>query len=301
MKPTLSIITISYNTRDILRACLTSIIKFTHDLDYEIIVVSTGSSDGSLEMIKDFSRQNPRVKLVDAKGNIGFGRGNNLGVEHASGEYLLFLNSDTLIFDNALKEAVDILSRHPEAGAYSCRLLNADRSFQPSGGHFPSFGNVFAWQLFIDDLPLIGDLIPSFHPKKSQYDRNKKMDWVTGAFMMIKKSLFNQVGGFDKNIFMYTEEMELCYRLAQAGHATFYTNTPAIIHLGGASGGSYLALTEEIKNMLYFWHKHRPRWQLPLVKIFFWTGSLLRLLLFGIIKGDAKARRAYQDALGFIL
>ncbi len=301
MKPTLSIITISYNTRDILRACLDSIIKFTHDLDYEIIVVSTGSSDGSLEMIKDFSRKNSKVKLVDAKGNIGFGRGNNLGVEHASGEYLLFLNSDTLIFDNALKEAVDILSRHPEAGAYSCRLLNADRSFQPSGGHFPSFGNVFAWQLFIDDLPFIGDLIPSFHPKKSQYDRNQKMDWVTGAFMMIKRSLFNQVGGFDKNIFMYTEEMELCYRLAQAGHTTFYTNTPAIIHLGGASGGSYLALTEEIKNMLYFWHKHRPGWQMPLIKFFFWTGSLLRLLLFGIIKGDDKARRAYQDALGFIL
>ncbi|KKS24737.1 MAG: Queuine tRNA-ribosyltransferase [Candidatus Nomurabacteria bacterium GW2011_GWC2_41_8] len=89
-------------------------------------------------------------------------------------------------------------------------------------------------------------------------------------------------------------------RLAKIGHPTFYTNSPSIIHLGGASGGSYLALTEEIKNMIYFWKKHLPDWQLPFVKFFFWIGSLLRLLIFGIIKGDAKARRAYYDALGFI-
>lgn len=301
MKPTLSIITISYNTKQIMLDCLESIIKYTKGITYEVIVIDNNSKDGSVDSLKQFCKKFPVVKLVDAKENLGFGRGNNLGVEKSNGEYLLFLNSDTLIFDNALKEAVDILREHPEAGAYSCRLLNTDRSFQPSGGHFPTFGNVFAWQFFIDDLPVIGDLIPSFHPKQSQYDKNQKMDWVTGAFMMIKKDLFVRVGGFDKNIFMYTEEMELCYRLAKLGHPTFYTNSPAIIHLGGASGGSYLALTEEIKNMLYFWRKHQPGWQIPFVKLFFWLGSLLRWLIFGIIKGDAKARRAYHDALGFIL
>jgi len=296
----LSIITISYNTRQITLDCLESIIKHTKGIKYEVIVVSTGSNDGSLEMIRDFATQNSQVILVDAKENIGFGRGNNLGAAKAKGEYLLFLNSDTLIFDNALKEALEIIKKHPQVGAYSCRLLNADRSFQPSGGHFPTFGSLIAWQLFIDDLPFIGGLISSFHPKQSQYDKNQKMDWVTGAFMMVKKSIFDSVGGFDKTIFMYTEEMELCYRLAKLGYSTFYTNSPAIIHLGGASGGSYLALTEEIKNMIYFWKKHLPGWQLPLVKIFFWIGSLLRLLIFGIIKGDAKARRAYFHALGFI-
>lgn len=300
MKPTLSIITISYNTKQIMLDCLESIIKYTKGITYEVIVIDNNSKDGSVDSLKQFCKKFPVVKLVDAKENLGFGRGNNLGVEKSNGEYLLFLNSDTLLFDNALKESVDILREHPETGAYSCRLLNADRSFQPSGGHFPTFGNVFAWQLFIDDLPFVGELIPSFHPKQSQYERNIKMDWVTGAFMMIKRDLFDKVGGFDKNIFMYTEEMELSYRLAKLGHPTFYTNSPAIIHLGGASGGSYLALTEEIKNMLYFWRKHQPSWQLPFVKLFFWLGSLLRWLIFGIIKGDAKARRAYQDALGFI-
>ncbi len=300
-RPALSIIIPSFNTKKILTDCLESIIRYTSRLSYEIIVVDNGSTDGSLEMLKGYSQKYSLVTVLDAKENLGFGRANNLGAKKAKGEYLLFLNSDTLIFDNALNESLEILKKHPEKGAYSCRLLNADGSFQPSGGHFPNFGNLIAWQLFIDDLPWIGDHIPSFHPGRSQYDKNKKMDWVTGAFLIVRKDLFDMVGGFDKHIFMYTEEMEFCYRLAQANYSTLYTNHPAITHLGGASGGSYLALTLEIKNMIYFWQKHLPSWQLPLVKTFFWIGSLLRLLIFGIIKGDAKARRAYYDALGFIL
>lgn len=296
----LSIITISYNTREIMQDCLNSILKHTHGLNFEIIVVENGSTDGSLPMLRDFAKKHSEVTLVDAKANIGFGRGNNLGAQKAAGEYLLFLNSDTLIFDNALEVVIEKIKKHPEVGAYSCRLLNADKSFQPSGGHFPTFGNVFAWQSGLDDLPLLSSLISSFHPKRSQYDRNHQMDWVTGAFMMVQKKVFDQVDGFDEKIFMYTEEMELCFRLAKLGYKTYYTNSPAIIHLGGASSGSYLALTSEIKNMLYFWQKHMPHWQLPFIKLFFWTGSLLRLLIFGIIKGDDKARRAYFHALGFI-
>ncbi len=297
----LSIITISYNTKQIMFNCLESVLKNTEDLNYEVIVVENGSKDGSLEMIKKYCKRHPRVRIVNAKENIGFGRGNNLGASKAKGEYLLFLNSDTLIIDNALSEVVEKVRKHRNIGAYSCRLLNADYTFQSSGGHFPTFFNVFAWQLFVDDLPYISQHINSFHPKQSQYDKGQKMDWVTGAFMVIKKDLFEKVGGFDKKIFMYTEEMELCYRLDKEGHETFYTNSPSIIHLGGASSGSYLAFTAEIKNMIYFWQKHMPRWQLPFVKMFFWIGSLLRLLIFGIIKGDAKARRAYFHALGFIL
>ncbi|KKT73735.1 MAG: Glycosyltransferase-like protein, family 2 [Candidatus Collierbacteria bacterium GW2011_GWB1_44_6] len=296
----LSIITISYNTKQITLDCLDSILKYTKGISYEVIVVDNGSKDGSVEAVRHYSKKFPQIILIDAQENLGFGRGNNLGVKKARGNYLLFLNSDTLLFDNALKEAYETVIKHPKVGAYSCRLLNADRSFQASGGHFPSFWSLMAWQFFIDDLPIIGDFIPSFHPKQSQYEKNKQMDWVTGAFMIVRKDIFDKAGGFDKNIFMYTEEMELCYRLSKLGYPTYYTNTPAIVHLGGASGGSYLALTLEIKNMIYFWRKHMPHWQIVFVKISFWIGSLLRLLIFGIIKGDAKARKAYFHALGFI-
>jgi GT2 family glycosyltransferase len=301
MKITLSIIIVSFKTKKILADCLDSILKNTKDLAYEVIVVDNGSSDGSVEMIAQYARRQKAITLIDAKENLGFGKANNLGAKSAKGEYLLFLNSDTLIKENTLPESIRIVQKHPNSGAYSCRLLNSDSSFQPSGGHFPSLGSLIAWQLFLDDIPVIGDFIPSFHPKKSQYDKNKKMDWVTGAYLIVKKKHFDEAGGFDEKIFMYTEEMELCYRLARLGYPTIYTNEPTLIHLGGASGGSYLALTSEIKNMIYFWEKHMPLWQVPLVKFFFWVGALLRLLIFGIIKGDEKARRAYYDALGFII
>jgi len=293
----LSIITVSYNTCKILEDCLESIYKYTKHLKYEIIVVDNGSKDGSLEMVKEHEKKHSQVTLIDAKENLGFGKANNLGAKKAKGKYLLFLNSDTLVFDDALEISIEKLKKHSHAGVYSCRLLNADRSVQQSGGHFPNLFTLFAWQLGIDDLPFLGNLIPSFHPQKSQYDKDKKMDWVTGAFMIVPKNIFDEVQGFDENIFMYTEEMELCYRIAKKGYGTIYQNSPAIIHLGGASGGSFLALTSEVKNMIYFWQKHKPSWQLPLAKTAFAIGSLLRLLLFGIIKGDEKARRAYTEAL----
>lgn len=296
----LSIIIVSYNTRDILIDCIKSVIKNTKDVGYEIIVVDNGSKDGSSEGIREIAKKYPQVGLVDAKSNIGFGRANNLGAKKATGEHLLFLNSDTLVFDNAIKESLDNLKKIANTGVYSCKLLNENKSVQASGGHFPTLGNVFAWQFFIDDLPIIGSLISSFHPQLASYDRDKQMDWVTGAFMIVPKKAFDEVGGFDENIFMYTEEMELCFRLKKLGYKTVYQNSPAIIHLGGSSGGSVLALASEVKNMIYFWKKHKPTWQLPPIKFFFLTGSLLRLLIFGIIKGDEKARRAYTQTFRLI-
>jgi len=301
MKTDLSIIVLSYNTRDITLSCLESIIKHTKGVDLEIIVVENGSKDGSLEALKEYSKSNNSVTLLNPGENLGFGKANNLGVSKSSGEYILFLNSDTLLIDNALKEVMDFVRTKKDLGVYSCRLLNLDRSIQPSGGHFPNLLNLYAWQFFIDDLPLIGSLIPSFHPQRSSYDKDKKLDWVTGAFMVIPRKVFDQAGGFDEKIFMYTEEMELTYRISKVNLKTYFKKSPAIVHLGGASGGSYLALTSEVKYMIYFWKKHKPHWQLPLVRFAFFYGSLLRWLLFGIIKGDEKSRRTYSEALKFLI
>lgn len=297
----LSIIIISFNTREILTDCIKSIVKYTQGLEYEIIIVDNDSKDGSLERIKELESKYPQLSLIDAKANLGFGKANNLAAKKAKGEYLLLLNSDTLLFDNAIGKSLENLKKIPQLGVYTCKLLNADKSVQASGGFFPNFGNVFAWQFFIDDLPLVGSLIPSFHPQLGSYVKNRQMDWVTGAFMIIPKAIFDKAGGFDEFIFMYTEEMELCYRLRKLGYKIIYQISPAIIHLGGASGGSVFALTSEVKYMLYFWKKHKAKWQLPFIKAFFFFGSLLRLLIFGIIKGDEKARRAYTQAIRLII
>lgn len=289
----LSIVIVSYNTKDITMACLESLYHFTAGIDYEVVVVDNASSDSSAEMLSKFESKHKNFKLIRSTTNIGFGPANNLGAKEAKGEYLLFLNSDILFVDNNLPYCLEAVKKDTTVGVYSCNLTNKDGSHQPSGGYFPNLFRLFAWQFFIDDIPPFSSLIKSIHPHASR----KQPDWVTGAFMLIKAKIFWEAGGFDEKIFMYTEELELCYRIKKLAKTVIHDSRTSIIHLGGASGGSYLAITAEVAGMLYFWQKHLPRWQLSGVKLIFFVGSLLRYVIFGIIKANATARQAYGQSL----
>ncbi len=293
MKPQLSVICISFNTRDTTLACLTSLYQLTKGLEFEVIVVDNGSSDGSVEALTTFEQHHKNFKLIRSAINLGFGKANNLGAKEAKGKYLLFLNSDTLFTANNLAYCLQNIAKNKQIGAYSCSLVSRNGRLQPSGGFFPNLTRLIAWQFFIDDLPIIGKQIKSIHP----HNVAGQVDWITGAFMIIPVSIFNQVGGFDENFFMYTEETELCYRIKKIGKSVVLDPTTSIIHLGGASGGTYLALTKEVEGWLYFWQKHRPAWQLPLVKFIFMAGSLLRFIIFGIIGFNATARKTYAQIL----
>lgn len=310
----ISVVIVSFNTRKILQDCLDSIYKHTKDLNFEVVVVENGSTDGSLEMLQKYKQKKSNLIVINAGENLGFGKGNNLGVDSSSGKYLVFLNTDTLLITNSLKEVLVRVSALKNCGIYSCELINKDGSSQLSGGHFPTLSNLFVWQFFIDDLPYADRLFKSIHPHQSGFFFWKKLlgkndfsdnvglidynvDWVTGAFMVIPRKVFIAAGQFDTNIFMYTEEMELAYRVTKLGFKTYYEPLTKIIHLGGASSGSHLAITSEIKYMLYFWKKHMPVWQSFFAKIIFFVGSLLRLLIFGIIKQNEKLRHTYFAAL----
>ena len=296
-KPVLSVIIVSFNTKEIIKRCLDSLYQFTSGLDYEVVVVDNSSRDSSAEMLSIFEQGHKNFKLIRSTTNIGFGPANNLGAKEAVGEYLLFLNSDTFFIENNLPHCIAEIEKNKNIGVYSCNLTNKDGSHQPSGGYFPNLGRLFAWQFFIDDIPPFSNLINSIHPHTSR----KQPDWVTGAFMMIPSKIFWAAGGFDEKIFMYTEELELCYRIKKLGRTVIHDSQTSIIHLGGASGGNYLAITAEVAGLLYFWRKHLPRWQLPLVKLFFFVGSLLRYVIFGIIKANATARQAYSQILRLLV
>ncbi len=289
----LSVILVNYNTKSITLACLESLYKFTDGIVFEVIVVDNASADDSAEALSKLETKYKNLKLIRSSENLGFGGGNNLAAREAKGEYLLFLNTDTIFIENNLPYCLSVVKKDKNIGAYSCNLLTKDGHRQPSGGYFPNLGRLFAWQFFLDDLPLFSSLIKSIHP----HSRQRHPDWITGAFMLIPTKVFKSVDGFDENIFMYTEELELCYRLKKLGHSVILDPKTSIIHLGGASGGSYLALTKEIEGMLYFWKKHQKAGELPLVKLIFWIGSLLRFVIFGIIMANATARKSYRQAL----
>lgn len=192
----ISVIIVSYNTKKILRECLTSIFDKTKGLDFEVVIVDNASTDGSVEMLESRYKD---IKILRNKENLGFAKANNQGIEVATGDYVLLLNSDTNLLENSLKVMVDYMGSNPDVGISSCQLVGKDGEIQPSGGFFPDLCRVFAWMFFLDDLPVVNKFIKPFHPHGPKFYTNDKwynffhyQDWVTGAFFLIRKEVIKK-------------------------------------------------------------------------------------------------------------
>lgn len=290
-KVDISIILVSFNTRAVTLNCLESIFLHTKDLRFEVIVVDNASSDGSVAALRRYRLKHP-IRILSLKHNLGFGGGNNRGAQIAKGKYLLFLNTDTILTGNSLKIALGEAGKEKRLGAYSCQLLNADGSIQATGGYFPTLFRILAWQYFMDDIPLLGKLFQPVHPRPSYYQKRRELDWITGAFLMTPKTVFNSVGGFDENIFMYVEDTDLCFRFKKNGLKIIFSPSASLIHLGGASGGN--SLFNEARQTVFFVNKHYGSLQAVFAREVIRLGALLRWGLFGIIGGNDTKGVAYK-------
>ncbi len=295
MNPIISIIIVSYNTADITLQCLKSIFqdKGLKEIPFEIIIIDNDSKDDSLKKIKEFKSSleigNWKLEIIANKFNAGFGKANNQGLKIAQGNYILFLNSDTIILHSSISQALDWLSSHPEASTCTAQLLNKDKTIQASGGFFPNLANMFTWCLCLDDLPLINKLIKPIHPHTPDfythdnfYTRDHQQHWVTGAFFLTRKPLLDKVKGFDENYFMYGEELELSYRIHSITqqNQVWYLIGPQIIHLGGASAVSRMdPILNEYYGFISFFKKHRPQWQTPLIRFLLKVNALIRFII----------------------
>jgi len=291
--PVISIIIINFNTSSITLDCLKSIYqdKGLTNVPFEIIIIDNHSTDNSAQTIKIYIRQHhlKNLKLVINHSNIGYGRANNQAAAIARGNYLLLLNSDTIILHSAISQALDWLSSHPESYACTAQLLNSDRSIQASGGFFPKLFNTIAWCLCLDDLPFFNLIVkpihphtPDFYTRDSFYLSDHPQDWITGAFLLIRKSVFDHVGGFDPDFFMYSEELELCYRIHQSyPHLqAWYLIGPQIIHLGGASTKNKQTIFDrEYQGILMFFRKHHSPLVQNLIYPFIGLNRLIRTSL----------------------
>ncbi|OIP87368.1 hypothetical protein CO168_01465 [Candidatus Shapirobacteria bacterium CG_4_9_14_3_um_filter_36_12] len=291
--PLLSIIVVSFNTADITISCIKSIYqdKGLKDIPFEIIVIDNASTDDSILKINKFihSLKIENCKLKINSSNLGFAKANNQGLKIARGQYILLLNSDTIILHSAISQSLNWLSSHPEAHCCTAQLLNKNKTIQASGGFFPTLSNIFTWCLGLDDLPFTNFFIRPFHPhtpkfytKDNFYTKDHPQDWVTGAFMLFRKSVYDKIGGFDKNWFMYGEEYEYQYRLHLAFPQTqcWYLIGPQIIHLGGASSVTKTdPITREYEGVIAFFTKHKPKYQLPIIKILLKLNSSLRSII----------------------
>jgi len=218
-----SIIIVNYNTKQLLADCLATVFETTKDVVYEVIVVDNASTDGSEEYIIE---RFPNITWINSGENLGFGRANNLGAKYASGKYLFFLNSDTLLLNNAIRIFFDYAESHQyeKIGTLGSWLLDKNEKPNNSYGFFPCATNEINYLLGKYQLPSLNDIT-----------EEKEVDYITGANLFIKKQLFERLDGFDKNIFMYYEETDLQYRIAQRGLSRKVIPGPRIIHLEGGS------------------------------------------------------------------
>jgi len=260
-----SIIIINYNTKDLLFNCIKSIYKNTDHIDFEIIVVDNNSNDNSDQMILN---NFPEVRLIKLPKNVGFGKANNEGVKIAKGKYLFFLNSDTILLNNAIKVFFDFMENHLpnlKIGAIGSLLVNKNYHIIHSFRHLPQI-----YKDIISDLKsniiniMIGKeryfrfktwLKNSLRKKENNYFFNDnnffEVGYVTGADLFMAKELFVELGGFDNNFFMYYEESDLQYRMKKKGFISVIINGPLIQHLEGASFRSNSAKQSITKKIYY--------------------------------------------------
>lgn len=290
----LSVIIVSFNTRELLAKCLKSVQK---DLagsltKGEIIVIDNNSQDGSPEIIKS-----AKVILIENKKNIGFGTANNQAAKIAKGRYLLFLNSDTELKNGVFKKMINFLDGNQGIGIASCQLINKDGTVQPQGGYLPRLSTVAIWAWFLDDLPVLHQILPSYQLRR-KIKQTREMGWVGGMAMFVKRECWRKLGGFDENIFMYGEDVDLCYRAKKLKWKIAVNPGAVITHLGGRSGGKWIA--GEVKGLIYFFKKHKPEWELGLVKLILKVGITARWLIFGILCSNENRAQAYKEALELV-
>jgi len=295
----LSIVIVSYNAKTILENCLRSVFEKIKSINFEIIIVDNNSSDDSIKTIK---KQFPKVNIIENKENVGFGKANNQAAKQAKGEYLLFLNPDTEILNDNFKETIQWIGNFKKDVIIGCQIFNKNKTIQPSAGFFPSLRNLFYWAFFIDDIPVVNLFLKPLHQEnKAFYNQNRQVDWVTGAFLLMTRKVFNKIGGFDEKIFMHMEEVDLCYRAWQKGIRVFYLPLIKIIHFRGGLDRQWLerAISNEIRGIVYFFGKHKSSLQQFIARIILKIGILNRIIFSAILENDAKRQIYYEIIRNF--
>ena len=286
----LSIITINYNTLRLTSQCIESIGKiYKKELNenvFEIIAVDNASKDQSGEELEKYESRIKNFKLIKSKENLGFGNGNNLGEANAKGKYILFLNSDTKIEDDGFNKMVEFMEKNPDAGILGGRLKNLDGSRQSSAGADYNLWNVFFLLLGFERFGFL----------RESPNAIKKVAWVSGACMMVRKDIFEKLGGFEKELFMYMEDVDLCFRAKQKGFLTYYYPNIALIHQERGSSNRTFAILNIYKGLLFFFKKHKSSAQYVFVKNLLMLKAYC-LIVLGKLTGNDYLYKTYRQAL----
>ncbi len=279
MSTTLSVIIVSYNTREITLECLRTLFnRVDSRLEMDVWVVDNASSDGSVAAIE---QEFPAVNIIANAQNRGFGTANNQAMRRASGEFFLLLNSDAFVHENSVEMLIAHLQAMPDAAIVAPRLLNEDGSLQRSCWKFPS-----PRQVWLENLGLC-----SFFPHTSPlgdysrwaHDAQREVEFVSGACFLVRREVFYATGGFDENFHLYAEETDWQKRLGQEGWKIIFTPEVQVTHLGGASGGNLETQRKFFDGLDRYTRKHHGKGGILLMRGGMIVGSFGRMMLFGLL------------------
>ncbi len=300
----ISIIIVNFNSKDVLRNCLRSIINSQCSFPFDLFVIDNASD----EIFDDLSRSFPTVEFVFNKKNLGFAAANNIGIARTKGKYVLLLNPDTIVNKNSLEPMVNFLDQHPDVGIVGCKIFSPNGQVEHSTHSFPTLVKEFVHaNEFMKPLFGYGSWLARFLQRfmkfkalESYWDHDtiREVDHVTGACMMVRKEAIDRVGVLDEAFFLYNEEVEWSYRMKQAGYKSVFLPESNIIHLFGYSTKQQVQkqvvnrlLVERYRGMFYFFQKHYGFAKLLALRLIVIQGFTLRLLV-SYIKRISPFRRS---------
>jgi len=279
-----SIVIVNWNSEDFLRECLRSIRAQARKLAIEIIVVDNASPAAGIDEVK---LQFPELVAVKSETNLGFSRANNLGFRHASGKYLLFLNPDTSLVNPAIDILFEQAETLPDAGILGGKLLNTDLSVQTSC--IQAFPTILNQILDVEFLRLRwpGSRLWKIGPLFSETKSPARVDMISGAALMIRRDVFEQVGLFSEDYFMYAEDLDLCYKVDRAGFHNYYVGEAVIVHHGGTSSGkrviNHWATITKFRSLSQFWTKTKGTFYGGVYRMVIGIVALVRMMILGVV------------------
>lgn len=273
----LSVIILNYNVRYFLEQCVISVQNALETIEGEIIVIDNNSSDDSCEMMK---QRFPNVKLIQNNENIGFPKGNNIGVSQAKGEYICILNPDTVVAEDTFVKVLAFAQKQSDLGILGCKLIDGVGNFLPESKR----GVPTPWVAFTKITGLYkllpkSEIFGKYYAQHLTENQTGKVDILVGAFMLMKRDLYLEVGGFDEDCFMYSDDIDLSYRVLKGGKSNYYFHKTTIIHYKGEStikDGTYMKRFQEAMN--FFYKKHFK------VSLFFSLFMKLGIIFFSLVK-----------------
>ena len=275
---TLSIVIVNYNTEKLLRSCLKSVYAGANGTPLDIWVVDNSSRDSSVAMLKSLF---PMVKVIQNPSNVGFSRANNVVISQSRSDYVLLLNPDTLIIGDAIERVVKFMKEHPEVGIAGCKVLNRDGTLQLACRRSIPTPEVAFYRLTgLSKLFPRSRVMAKYNMTYESPDQTHEVDAVSGAFLMIRRKVVEEIGPLDERFFMYGEELDWCLRTKRAGWSVMYYPEAQIVHYKGESTkyNSRKAAIEFYRAMYLFHRKHFAKDYSPVTNFLIYAGIGVKAL-----------------------